>query len=116
MSVVLVSSCPAGFAALDVGTATPKFMAQVALVGQVKSSSLSDELAKGPVVLYSFPSSFSMACSIEAHNFAEAVDEFKSYGATVIGVSRDDIETQKKFRCPTAGENLPWPPMQINPS
>lgn len=97
ISVVLAASSPAGFAALDVGTAAPKFTAQVALAGVVKSFSLSDELAKGPVVLYFFPASFSMACSIEARNFAEAVDEFKSYGATVIGVSRDDIETQKKF-------------------
>ena len=40
---------------------------------------------------------FSGTCSIEAHNFAEAIGDFKKLGATVIGVSRDDIDTQKRF-------------------
>ena len=34
---------------------------------------------------------------MEAHDFAEALEDYKALGATVIGISRDDIETQKKF-------------------
>jgi len=49
------------------------------------------------VVLYFFPLAFSTDCSIEAHNFAEAIEDYRALGASVIGVSRDDIETQKKF-------------------
>jgi peroxiredoxin len=54
-------------------------------------------LKKGPVVLYFYPKSFTSGCTAEAHNFAEATDRFKSLGATVIGMSNDDIDTQKKF-------------------
>ncbi len=93
--VGIASTC--ALAALDIGESAPKFTAQAALAGNVMSYTLSDELAKGPVVLYFFPSAFSAGCSIEAHNFAEALDDYKALGASVIGVSRDDIETQKKF-------------------
>ncbi|GGC62734.1 peroxiredoxin [Undibacterium terreum] len=85
------------FAALDIGEDAPKFTANVSINGQAQSFSLSDELRKGPVVVYFFPSSFTTGCSIEAHNFAEAIDQFKAAGATVVGISRDDMDTQKKF-------------------
>lgn len=88
---------PPALAALDLGDRAPNFTAQAALAGQAFEYSLQKELAKGPVVLYFFPASFSEGCTIEAHNFAEAVDEFKALGATVIGVSRDEIDTQKRF-------------------
>ena len=58
---------------------------------------LSDSLAKGPVVLYFFPAAFSVGCSIEAHEFAESMAKFEALGATVIGVSSDDIDTLGKF-------------------
>ena len=61
------------------------------------SFKLSDSLAKGPVVLYFFPAAFSVGCSIEAHEFAEAMGKFEALGATVIGVSSDDIDTLGKF-------------------
>jgi peroxiredoxin len=49
------------------------------------------------VVLYFFPAAFSVGCSIEAHEFAEATPQFEALGATVIGVSGDDIDTLGKF-------------------
>ena len=84
-------------AALDIGETAPKFTAQAAQAGNVLNYSLAEALTKGPVVLYFFPSAFSVGCSMEAHSFAEAIEDYASLGATVIGVSRDDIETQKKF-------------------
>jgi peroxiredoxin len=84
-------------AALDIGEDAPKFTASASIAGQLLNYSLDEELRKGPVVVYFFPSSFSIGCSIEAHNFAEAIDQFKVSGATVLGISRDDIDTQKKF-------------------
>jgi len=84
-------------AALDIGETAPEFTAKVALAGNLQSYSLHDELSRGPVVLYFFPSAFSVGCSIEAHQFAEALDDYKALGASVVGVSRDDLETQKKF-------------------
>ena len=85
------------YAALDVGDAAPNFTVPAALGGKVYSFKLSDSLAKGPVVLYFFPAAFSVGCSIEAHEFAEAMGKFEALGATVIGVSSDDIDTLGKF-------------------
>ena len=94
--VALAVAVPA-FAALDIGEKAPDFTAPAALAGQAYKFSLSESLAKGPVVLYFFPAAFSPGCSAEAHEFAEATSRFEALGATVIGVSTDDIETQVKF-------------------
>jgi peroxiredoxin len=84
-------------AALDVGERAPDFTTAAALGGKAFSFSLAESLAKGPVVLYFFPAAFSEGCSIEAHEFAEATPQFAALGATVIGVSTDDIETLERF-------------------
>ena len=85
------------YAALDVGDAAPNFTVQAALGGKVYRYTLADHLSKGPVVLYFFPAAFSVGCSIEAREFAEAIGRFETAGATVIGVSSDDIDTLSKF-------------------
>ena len=84
-------------AALDVGEKAPDFIAPAALAGQQFRFSLAESLAKGPVVLYFFPAAFSVGCSAEAHEFAESIGKFEALGASVIGVSTDDIDTQVKF-------------------
>ncbi len=84
-------------AALDVGDAAPDFTAQAALAGKVYRYSLAESLSKGPVVLYFFPAAFSEGCSMEAHNFAEAIGKFEALGASVIGVSGDDVDAITKF-------------------
>ncbi len=48
-------------------------------------------------MLYFYPAAFTPGCTIEAHDFAEATDKFKALGATVIGVSYDNIDTLNKF-------------------
>jgi peroxiredoxin len=84
-------------AALDVGERAPPFTTQAAKGGVVFAYSLADALARGPVVLYFFPAAFSAGCSIEAHAFAEAMPRFEALGATVVGVSADDIDTLATF-------------------
>jgi len=84
-------------AALAVGASAPDFSTEASQGGKVFSFSLAEALKKGPVVLYFYPKSFTKGCTIEAHEFAEATDKFAGYGATVIGVSHDDIATQQKF-------------------
>ena len=81
------------FAALPVGATAPAFSAQASLGGQVYPFSLADALKKGPVVLYFYPAAFTKGCTVEAHDFADATDDFKALGATIIGVSHDNIET-----------------------
>ncbi len=85
------------YAALSSGTKAPDFTTQATLAGKPFSFSLADALKKGPVVLYFYPAAFTPGCTVEAHEFAEATDKFKSLGATVIGVSHDDIEKLNKF-------------------
>ena len=92
----LVLSPPA-WAALDIGEKAPDFTTSAALAGKAFQFSLAETLAKGPVVLYFFPAAFSVGCTAEAHEFAEATAKFEALGATVVGVSTDDIDTQIKF-------------------
>ena len=84
-------------AALKPGDRAPDFTAQASLGGDVFTFSLADALKKGPVVLYFYPAAFTKGCTIEAHDFAEATDTYRSLGATVIGVSHDNIDTLNKF-------------------
>ncbi|NHN87299.1 peroxiredoxin [Acetobacter conturbans] len=84
-------------AALPVHSQAPSFTLPASLGGNTFSFSLTDALKKGPVVLYFYPAAFTPGCTIEAHDFAEAMDQFHALGATVIGVSMDKIATLKKF-------------------
>ncbi len=84
-------------AALAVGAPAPAFTTKASLAGKPFDFVLKDALKKGPVVLYFYPAAFTKGCTIEAHNFAEATPEFEKLGATVIGMSADNIETLNKF-------------------
>jgi len=84
-------------AALAVGAKAPDFSAKASLGGKEFDFSLSEALKTGPVVLYFYPAAFTKGCTIEAHDFAEATDQFKALGAAVIGVSHDDVATLDKF-------------------
>ena len=92
----LLAAVPA-CAALNVGDRAPDFQAQASMGGNVTPFSLAANLQKGPVVLYFYPAAFTPGCTTEAHDFAEAVDQFKELGATVVGVSHDDLATLNKF-------------------
>jgi peroxiredoxin len=97
VAVLAAAMASAAWAALDFGEKAPDFRAPAALAGKQYDFSLTGWLAKGPVVLYFFPAAFSVGCSAEAHEFAEAITRFEALGANVVGVSTDDIETQVKF-------------------
>ena len=85
------------YAALPTGAQAPDFTTQATLAGKPFKFALADALKKGPVVLYFYPAAFTPGCTVEAHEFAEATDKFKDMGATVIGVSHDDIDKLNKF-------------------
>ena len=84
-------------AALPVGAQAPDFTTRGAVAGNVMTVHLADQLKRGPVVLYFFPAAFTGGCNAEAHAFAEAVADFKAAGATVIGMSADDVPTLQRF-------------------
>lgn len=92
----LAASIPAA-ATLAPGAKAPDFTTRGAMAGQVFTVHLAEQLKKGPVVLYFFPAAFTGGCNAEAHAFAEAIPQFQKAGATVIGMSADDVPTLQRF-------------------
>jgi len=78
-------------AALSAGDVAPPFTAPASLDGKAFTFSLADALRRGPVVVYFYPSAYTGGCNLEAHTFAVRHDEFAAAGASIIGVSLDDI-------------------------
>lgn len=103
----LLLAAPGAYAALPNGTAAPHFTAEASLGGNSYSFSLADALKKGPVVLYFYPAAFTQGCTIEAHDFAKAMPEFKALGATVIGVSHDPIAKLQRFSVSECRKQFP---------
>jgi peroxiredoxin len=95
------------FAALKPGDKAPDFTAKATVGGDEFNFSLADALKKGPVVLYFFPKAFTKGCTAEAHEFAEATEQFKAAGATLIGMSADDIGTLHKFSTQECSSKFP---------
>jgi peroxiredoxin len=87
----------AAHADLAVGTMAPDFSTQGALAGKPLPVSLKALLAKGAVVLYFYPKAFTPGCTMEAHAFADATADFAKAGATVIGMSNDNLDALEKF-------------------
>jgi peroxiredoxin Q/BCP len=84
-------------AARQQGAKAPDFTLSAALAGKPVRLSLGQMLKKGPVVLYFFPAAFTPGCTMEAHLFAEASDDFTKLGARVVGVTAGNIERVAEF-------------------
>jgi peroxiredoxin len=84
-------------AALQAGDAAPAFSAPASLAGKHFTYSLKEHLAKGPVVVYFYPSAYTEGCNIQAHEFSSKAEQFAAAGASVIGVSLDSIERLNAF-------------------
>ena len=82
---------------LSNGSAAPLFTSKASLAGNEFDFSLKKALAKGPVVVYFYPAAYTGGCDLEAHTFAEMKDSFTAAGATIIGVSADDIQRLNSF-------------------
>ena len=78
---------------LAVGDKAPSFKIATDDGGTVTSASL-----KGaPYVLYFYPKDDTSGCTKQAIGFSEALAKFKKLGVPVIGVSKDSLESHKKF-------------------
>jgi len=96
-AILALSVTAPAMAALAVGAKAPDFTLQASQGGKVFTFSLADALKKGPVVLYFYPAAFTKGCTIEAHDFADAIGKYQALDATVIGVSHDPIAKLQKF-------------------
>jgi len=97
MGLALVSIAVPASSALTVGSKAPDFTTTGALAGKPFKLHLKEQLRHGPVVLYFFPKAFTKGCTLEAHAFSDATADFKKAGASVIGMSADDLPTLQKF-------------------
>lgn len=84
-------------AALKEGDTAPDFKIPASFAGKTTSFSLQENLKKGPVVVYFYPSAYTGGCNIQAHTFSVNSEKFAAAGATVIGVSLDSIDRLNKF-------------------
>ena len=84
-------------AALPRGARAPQIVTQGALDGRAFTFDLRAALRRGAVVLYFYPKAFTQGCTLEARAFAEAHDQFAAAGASVVGMSNDDLPTLQRF-------------------
>lgn len=92
---------------LPVGATAPIFATQGAKAGKPFAINLRTALRKGPLVLYFYPKAFTQGCTLEAHAFAEAMDDFRAAGASVVGMSADDLPTLKRFSTEECRDKFP---------
>jgi peroxiredoxin Q/BCP len=94
---LLVCVALPAFAALKTGDLAPAFSARVSVAGKEADFALADALARGPVVVYFYPSAYTGGCNLEAHAFATQMDAFNAAGVSVVGVSQDSIARLNDF-------------------
>ncbi len=103
----LLATGQGALAALKPGDSAPAFTVEAAQGGKVSSFDLATALKSGPVVVYFYPKSFTSVCTIEAHEFAEAIADFQAAGASVIGISSDPIDVQRDFSAKECRDKFP---------
>ena len=107
LSFCLGLTTTAAIAALKPDGPAPDFTVQAAQGGKEFTFSLAEALKNGPVVVYFYPKSFTSVCTVEAHEFAENIENFKAAGAAVIGLSSDPIEVQREFSAKECRDKFP---------
>ena len=75
------------------GQALPKFQLSDSDGNIVKSN----ELKGKKLVIYFYPKDFTPGCTIEADEFSKDYNKFQKAGIEIIGISKDDVESHKKF-------------------
>jgi peroxiredoxin len=103
--ILAASAANPALAALSPGASAPEFSAPGARDGKVVKVELAELLKQGPVVIYFFPSAFTD--SAETEDFVSNYDRFRAAGASVVGVSRDSVETLQRFSAEEGGGKFP---------
>lgn len=78
---------------LETGMKAPEFSLQDQ---NGKTHSLSDYRGK-KVILYFYPKDMTSGCTSQACSFRDMYPQFLEKGAVILGVSKDSIESHKKF-------------------
>jgi thioredoxin-dependent peroxiredoxin len=80
--------------ALEAGDKAPSFK-----IGCDDGKALTSAGLKGaPYVVYFYPKDDTSGCTKEAIGFSESLKKFDKLGVTVLGISKDSLESHVKFR------------------
>jgi len=79
---------------LEPGDRAPAFRLETDDGGEVSNASLKGK----PFVLYFYPKDDTSGCTKEAIAFSQDKKKFDAMGAIVIGVSKDNVSSHKRFR------------------
>ncbi|GAA2984664.1 peroxiredoxin Q/BCP [Microbacterium terrae] len=79
---------------LEIGSPAPDFT----LTDQDEQEVSLASLRGGRVVLFFYPAAMTPGCTTEACDFRDSIAPLQAAGYTVLGISRDDAATQRKFR------------------
>jgi len=81
-------------AGLSAGDRAPSFK----IAGDGGETFSSSGLKGAPYVIYFYPKDDTSGCTKEAIGFSESLKKFEKLGVTVIGVSKDSLDSHAKFR------------------
>ena len=79
---------------LEVGTKAPSFT----LPDQDGNMHSLEDYKGQKVILYFYPKDNTSGCTKQACGFSELYPQFREKGAVVLGVSKDSVESHKKFQ------------------
>ena len=78
---------------IDEGDSVPNFTLSDSNGKNVKSSDLKGKKH----VIYFYPKDFTPGCTTEADEFSKDYNKFKKAGIEIVGISKDDVDSHKKF-------------------
>jgi peroxiredoxin len=90
----LIAAAPVA-ASLATGDIAPHLSTRGVQASMIATIDFSELLKQGPVVLFFFPSAFTDGP--ECREFAENFDKFRAAGVSVVGASRDSVDTLARF-------------------
>ena len=80
--------------ALRVGDKIPYFKALDSKGNDFESTAF---IGQKPVVIYFYPKDDTPGCTAEACSFRDQYEDFKDFGAEIIGISSDSVTSHEKF-------------------
>ncbi len=79
---------------MHVGSIAPNF----SLEGDDSQVHSLKDYLKGPLVIFFYPKDQTPGCTAEACEFSDKLDQFRQFGAHVVGISKDSLASHARFK------------------